>query len=119
MTTRVLGHDEYGRLAHVGTGLASIRHDLPESVRVVVVEDGDQIVGCVALLPVWHAEELWIDPAHRGLSAVARRLRAGVAQVARRFVCGASSPENAALYRKHFGASEAPPQYLVTVEGEG
>lgn len=32
------------------------------------------IIGCWILMPVLHAECLWIHPSHRGRSSVARRL---------------------------------------------
>jgi hypothetical protein len=49
---------------------------------VVVVEDGETVVGCWAVLTCPHAEGLWVADDHRGKAAVLRRLLAGVADVA-------------------------------------
>lgn len=46
----------------------------PQRSHVVVVENDGEIVGCHVLMEVVHAECLWIHPAHRGKSSVARRL---------------------------------------------
>ena len=116
MTTRELPRSEWGRIAALGTGLGRVIDQFPDNVRVVVVEDGTDIVGHAAVLPVWHVEDAWIAEAHRGRASVAKRLREGVLGVTRRFVCGAGTPELARMFAKHFGATPAPPQYLVSVE---
>lgn len=81
VTTRVLPREEYDRLA--GTELETVAPHLPESARVIVVEQGDAIVGCWAVFPVTHVEGLWIAPSHRGKSAVARKLLAQMVLTAR------------------------------------
>lgn len=46
----------------------------PEDVAVVVVEDGDDIVGCMTVLKVTHFEGVWVDPKYRGNAGVMRPL---------------------------------------------
>ena len=75
MTSRILPREEWHRLK--GTELARVTTQAAERnapMYVLVVEDGGEIVGCWSLFQVWHAEGLWIAPAHRGKSAVARHL---------------------------------------------
>lgn len=77
MTTRILPRDEYHRLDP--TLLAECARDLSERQGdVLVVEDGDQIVGCWALFPVLHVEGLWIAESHQKRTSVARRLWLGM-----------------------------------------
>lgn len=73
MTTRVLPKEEWPRLAETEAGAFWDR--LPEMSQVMVVEDSTgTIVGSWILVPIWHAEGLWIAPAHRKQASVARRL---------------------------------------------
>ncbi len=72
VTTRILPREDYGRLA--GTELEAVREQLPESASVVVVEDDGEIVGCWALMPVLHAEGVWIAERERKRGRVALRL---------------------------------------------
>ena len=80
MTSRILPREEWSKL--VGTEAESLIAQLPEHARVVVVEDGDQLVGCHILVAVLHGECLWTHPDHRKKGAVARRLWAAVKQEA-------------------------------------
>jgi len=73
MTTRELPREEWHRLS--GTELEAYVRDAPDCVHtVLVVEDGDRIVGCWSILTLVHVEGVWIDPAHRKHGAVARQL---------------------------------------------
>ena len=55
MTSRVLPVDEWDRLD--GTLLASVWRSLkPDHAEVIVVEQGGEIVACVALISMLHAE---------------------------------------------------------------
>lgn len=72
MTTRTLPVSEYPKLD--GTLLDNIWPNLCGQSRVLVVEDGAEIVGCVALVPIWHLDGVWIAPAHRQRASVGRRL---------------------------------------------
>lgn len=72
MLARVLRPEEYPQLAQTEVG--PLWSQLSAQARVVIVEDHGQMVGCHVLVPVLHAECLWIHPAHRGKTSVARRL---------------------------------------------
>lgn len=72
MTHRELPREEWGLLA--STELGPLLAANPPYLRVVIVEDGDAIVGYWTAIPLWHAEGLMIAPSHRGNPAVARHL---------------------------------------------
>lgn len=73
MTTRLLPESEWPRLK--GTELESVWPILQgENARVIVVEEGGEIVGTWAVYPMIHCEGVWIDEKHRGKAGVARRL---------------------------------------------
>jgi hypothetical protein len=76
VTTRILPPEEYPRLA--GTELELVWPTLPMDAAVVVVEDGTEIVGCWAAFTLAHVEGVWVAPAHRGKTSVARRLLGGM-----------------------------------------
>jgi hypothetical protein len=80
-TTRILPRDEWHRVEH--TNAAGLWQQAPDSTCVIVVERGGEIVGSDLLLPVLHAECLWVHPDHRGKTAVARRLWPAIQEVAR------------------------------------
>lgn len=116
MTTRILPAEEWHKLD--GTEAAAARESLdPSRTSIVVVEDGDQIVGCHVLMWVLHAECLWIHPDHRGKSSVGRRLWAAVQHAAASV--GVPSLWTAACdarVRKllaHVGATKLPGQHFV------
>lgn len=90
MTPRVLDPSEWSRLRETGAPLGTVVDQLdPAQTQIIVVEDGDQIVGCWAVLRVVHVEGAWVHPDHRKRSAVVRRLMQMMRRVARRW--GASS----------------------------
>lgn len=72
MTTRILPHDEWHRLE--GCGMDTLWARLPDTTRVVVVEQDGAIIACVTGMLVLHAEGLWIAPAHRRSAGLWRRL---------------------------------------------
>lgn len=77
MTTRLLPPEDWAKLAETECG--PLWASLPAQSQVLVVEDADgAIVGSWILLPVWHAEALWIAPAHRQQASVGRRLWRGL-----------------------------------------
>lgn len=81
MTTRILPPDEWPKLA--GTELEAIWPVLDrERARVIVVEHDGAIVGVWAGFPLWHAEGVYVAPAHRGRAAVARLLLSGMTALA-------------------------------------
>lgn len=87
MTTRILPVAQYDRLR--GTELQDVASILPADAEVVVVEEAEEIVGCWALIPYYHAEGVWIAPAHRGRAGVAKRLWAGMRELAQQKQTGA------------------------------
>jgi GNAT superfamily N-acetyltransferase len=81
MTSRILPPDEWPTL--VGTELETIWPVLDrERARVIVVEHDGAIVGAWAGYPLWHAEGVYVAPAHRGKAGVARRLLEGMTALA-------------------------------------
>lgn len=81
MTSRILPVDEWPLLT--GTELETIWPYLdPASARVVVVEDEGQIIGCWAGFPLFHAEGVYVAPAHRGKVGVARHLLSRMRELA-------------------------------------
>lgn len=82
MTSRILPREEWAKLA--GTEAEPlIAHFDPARTSILVVEHDGAIVGTWTLMEVLHAECLWIAPAHRKHSAVARRLWAFMRRTAR------------------------------------
>ena len=80
MTTRILPPAEWAQCpAHMRPQLLTLD---PTLVRVVVVEELGDIIGCVVLARTVVADGLWIAPVHRGRTSVARRLLAGMQVVA-------------------------------------
>lgn len=94
----------------------------PERTSVVVVEQGDQVVGCHVLVWVLHCECVWIHPAHRGKGSVARRLWAAVERTARdvwrsRTVLTTVTTESVRRLVAHLGGVPVPgDQYVITVK---
>ena len=84
MTTRILDASEWGRPGLVPTNLpVLLRYCDPKDARVVVVEDGGEIVASLAVLRMTHFEGLWIEPARRGNAGVASALMRAAFPVAR------------------------------------
>ena len=122
MTTRILPHEEWDRLA--ATEFHAFRpYASEQDTRVVVVEDGPTIVGCWVVVRITHVEGLWIHPAYRGRIGVARRLLATTVATARQWadrwvMTGAQTPEIARMLRR-FGAVQIPIETFVLPIGEG
>jgi len=120
MTTRLLPAEEWDKL---DGELAQVRDHLdPSRAAVVVVEDGDQVVGCWALLYALHAEGVWIAPTHRGRASVARRLLLATLEAARQLgsktiITGALTPEVERLLTQHLGAVPVPGKPFVFATG--
>lgn len=115
MTGRVLPPNEWPKLA--GTELEpAIPHLRPETTTVWVVEDDDRIVGCWAEIWLPHLEGVWIHPAYRGKTSVARRLWQGMKQIVHGHggtsaITGAACPEIHRLLTKH--ATALPQEYVL------
>lgn len=111
VTRRILPPDEWHRLT--GTELETVWQILPvDRSCVLVVEDGDQIVGCWAFLTVLHAEGVYVAPAYRNRSSVARHLIRGMREIAKangaETVWTGSTTEQVATFCKSLGGSEPP-----------
>lgn len=119
MTDRILPPEEWHKLAgtELGPALAALP---PERTAILVVEDdAGQIVGCWALVLWYHAEGVWIAPAHRGKTSVARRLWRGMRALAQgvrtpTVITGAADPAMHALLRKR--ATALPQEYVVCLQ---
>lgn len=88
-TTRRLPPEEWARLDQTEAGWFA--HHLPAGSHVIAVERDGALIGSWIAMPIWHAECVWIAPAYRGRSSVARRLwtamralmtELGIAQIA-------------------------------------
>lgn len=79
---------------------------------VLVVEDGEEIVACVALLNLPHLEGAWISPSWRKHPAVAKALLLGMVQLILERTNGwvlASSDEATVIkVFEHLGAQQLP-----------
>ena len=74
MIARILPEWERDRLS-VETGVPHVFSFVPpRDVQVVVVEDGGEIVGTVAVLRMTHLEGLWISPERRANPGLVRHL---------------------------------------------
>lgn len=115
MTRRLLPPEEWPRLASTTGDLSHLWSQLPtDRACVLVVEEGDQIVGCWAFIPVLHAEGVWIrDDKRKGVS-VARHLLYGLREVADALNAttvwtGSVDPMVDGLLQRHLNAQE--PQF--------
>jgi hypothetical protein len=121
MTARVLPVDEWPKVAGTEIGLAL--GALPAGSQILVVEDGDTVVGAWGLLPYYHVEGLWIAPGSRKRGAVGRRLLTGMRRLAQTVGAkivwtGALSPDVAALL-EHYGAHQIPGVHYAMYVGGG
>lgn len=98
MTSRILPVAEWPRL--VGTEAEGLWPSLNETARVLVVEDGDRIVGVTVLMTVQHADCVWIHPDYRTRVSVWRRLRAAIEQHADAVYVAACVPVMKKFMRK-------------------
>ena len=121
MRSRILPPEEWSRLneTDLHTVLPWVK---PEDAQIVVVEDGDQIVGCWAVLRIVHLEGVWIAPAYRGRGAVARRLLAKTLETARTWagawaMTGADTDEVRGLIERHLHGVKVPfDQFVIPME---
>lgn len=122
MTTRILPPEEWPRL--VGTEAETLWPTLDAAhAQILVVEDGEKIVGCWTLMMIPHVECLWIDPAERARVSVARRLwmgmRALTSQLGARHVWTAAVSDPVRGLLDHASARKlAGDHYLLPMERE-
>lgn len=121
MQIRSLPPVEWGRLAHTDLG-QSLAYVLPEKTDVLVVEEGDEIIGCWAVLTIPHAEGVWIHPDYRGKTSVARKLWTAMRQTVERMgftrvQTGACDPVIARLLERHGARKILMDSYILPVKG--
>lgn len=111
MTSRILPPEEWSKLEGTEAGPLWPHLD-PSRTTVLVVEDGGVIVGTWLLLNVVHAECLWIAPAYRGRTSVARRLWTGMRRAAQAMkvpvVATAALTDDVRALLDHVGATKVP-----------
>ncbi|HKA39856.1 MAG TPA: GNAT family N-acetyltransferase [Burkholderiales bacterium] len=116
MIARALPPEEWPRLA--GTELDAVWPLLtPETTRILAIEEDGAIIGCWALLPVWHVEGCWIAPAARRRGRVGHLLLTTmarwIANADLRGVMTAAPNETIAHYLTRLGARPLPGQHFV------
>ncbi len=122
MRSRVLPVEEWPKLA--GTEAETLWPTLDaKHAQILVVEDGEKIVGCWTLMQVPHVECLWIDPAERARVTVARRLwlgmRALASQIGARVVWTAAVDDPVRGLLEHADARKlVGDHYLLPMERE-
>lgn len=120
MISRVLPHEEWGKLA--GTEAEAVWPHLdPETTRVLVVEDAGEVVGAWLMLRMVHAECLWIKPSHRGVYGVAKRLLKGMRQIATEWgapkvITGSTDPHVTELIERFGGVPMPCETFILPVE---
>lgn len=118
-TTRALPASEWGRL--VGTELETLAPKLdPAETQIVVVEHGERIVACWAVMRVVHVEGLWIHPDYRKKPPVAVRLLRAMHQAARAFGAswvwtGSETPDVTSLILKQGGTHVPFDSYILPI----
>ncbi len=110
MTSRILPREDWGLLA--GTDLEALLPVLPADTAIVVVEDGDHVIGTWAVYRQYHIHGCWVAPSHRAKGGVFRRLLAGMRETARRMgavtvVTGSLDPGVSSMLAR-LGAVELP-----------
>jgi hypothetical protein len=124
MTRRLLPPEEWPKLGDTPE-LGAVWQLLdPASTSVLVVEDGEKLVGCWAFITVLHAEGVYVDPGYRSNAGVARHLWRGMRECAdslKAAACWAAvdTPQIVALLEAH-GAQKFPfdSYVLPTLKGE-
>jgi hypothetical protein len=116
MTTRVLDRAEWAD-ALSETDLALALPFFPEGVRVIVCEQAGAIVGHIALVPMWHIEGVYVDPAHRGggrvFAALVTAMHAEARALAQRTVFPAAADDRMAQMVTQLGAVEIPARWFA------
>lgn len=116
MKQRILPPEEWHRLEGTEAGDVWQTFD-PEQTRVIVVEEDGKIIGTWTVMRTVHVECLWAAPEYRGSFGLARRLLAGMREIAsgwgaRNVFTGSMSPHVTDLIRR-FGGIPAPCEYFI------
>lgn len=78
MIARVLPESEWHRLDEQGDIPPLFAALLPKHTEVIVVEDGDRIVGRMMVMRLTHLEGAWIQQEHRNAGVVGSLLRQSI-----------------------------------------
>jgi N-acyl-L-homoserine lactone synthetase len=121
LMTRTLPPDEWAKLAP--TALEFVWETLRAGTdHVIVVEDEGQIVGCWTLIPVLHAEGIWIHRDQQKRGNVARRLltamKAEAQSMGAQAVVTSSLTEEIADLAVRLGAEVLPGTHFVLPIGK-
>src|SRR4030043_137058 len=122
MHVRELPLEEWDRVRNLGH-FATCGLPNPEYSRILVVEtDEGQIVGIWFAMNVVHLEGLWIEPSHRGKSAVGRKLLYGMMKFLKnenvKNVFTLSIEPYITRLALHAGFKQLPGEALVLVDGD-
>lgn len=77
----------------------------PASDRIIAVEEDGRVIGCSALMAIYHLEGTWVAPEYRGTVAVGRHLVRAQRQLLKAMhvesvYMMARTPETSAMVRK-------------------
>jgi hypothetical protein len=122
LTTRLLPRDSWVRL--IGTEAESVWPHLPEDSKVIVVEDGDVIVGCWVLIHSLHAECVWVSESYRPGGSVARRLWVTMHKIASSLgmkgIFTSAVDDRVRQLLEHHGAMKLPgDHFMIPVQSVG
>jgi GNAT superfamily N-acetyltransferase len=118
MTSRILPREDYGRL--IGTDLETAVPLFP-GARVIVVEEGDAIIGHLMLAPMWHAEGFYVAPSHRGRgvdTALVTAMHAEARSMGVETVFPAAADDQMAHYVTRHGGVEIPARWFAVAVQE-
>jgi len=121
LTSRILPPEEWARLNGTEAELLWPYYN-PEQTRVLVVEDGGEVVATWTLLRVVHAECLWVAPSHRGMFGVAKRLLRLMREVASGWkvsavITGSLSPHVTDLITRFGGTPMPMASFILPIDG--
>jgi hypothetical protein len=120
MEGRILPVAEWARLK--GTELEPALPFLAPDTQIIVIEDGETVVGCWAVVRYVHVEGIWIHPDYRRQGAVARRLLSMMGWVARQVfgaqvvITGADTDDVAGLITRLGGQRLPGMHYVIPVK---
>jgi hypothetical protein len=117
---RILKPEEWGRLTdpQVPPLTPFVRSG---DMAVCVVEDGEQIVGCVSVLRAVHYESLWVDEKRRGNAGVGRALLRQAAAVTKvwgaQWALGGIEDDRMRGFIERLGGHRVPLQFYALPAG--
>lgn len=120
MKTRQLSRDEWPRVAHCEIGPA-LEVLPPDDTRIVIVEEGSEVLGSWALIRYLHVEGVWVHPDHRKRGRVAAHLLTGMREIAHAWghsvVLTAAMTEDVRALITHLGGQQLPGEHYAVPLG--